>query len=182
MNSKASSRTGGQYLPGLKWRANRGQELVIGGYVPASNTFDSLLVGYYEGHDFVYAGCIRAGLVAASRRVLLSHFAGLSTEHCPFRNLPERTKDRWARGLPQKTWPSVAGTRRIWWQRSNFWSGLRNCGCGILGSSVRARTKTRAKSFASRISRIGISGSIFILGLRSVLAHEMLIAERPRAS
>jgi hypothetical protein len=35
--------------------------------VPASNTFDSLLVGYYEGRDLIYAGRIRAGLVADSR-------------------------------------------------------------------------------------------------------------------
>jgi len=72
---------------------------VIGGYVPASSTFDSLLVGYYEGHDFVYAGRIRAGLVAHSRRALLSHFADLSVEQCPFRDLPERTKGRWGEGL-----------------------------------------------------------------------------------
>jgi len=83
----------------IKWRANRGQELVIGGYVPASNTFDSLLVGYYEGRDLKYAGRIRAGLVAESRRALLSHFAGLSIERCPFSNLPERTKGRWGEGL-----------------------------------------------------------------------------------
>jgi ATP-dependent DNA ligase len=83
----------------LKWRANRGQEFVIGGYVPASNAVDSLLVGYYQGRDLIYAGHIRAGLVPESRRALLSHFAGLSIEHCPFRNLPERTKGRWGEGL-----------------------------------------------------------------------------------
>ena len=83
----------------IKWRANRGQELVIGDYVPASNTFDSLLVRYYEGPDFMYAGRIRAGLVVESRRALLLHFAELRIEHCPFRNLPERTKGRWDEGL-----------------------------------------------------------------------------------
>jgi bifunctional non-homologous end joining protein LigD len=31
----------------VKLRANRGQELVIGGYVPGSTSFDSILVGYY---------------------------------------------------------------------------------------------------------------------------------------
>jgi hypothetical protein len=29
-------------------RVNQRQELVIGGYVPAPNNFDSILVGYYE--------------------------------------------------------------------------------------------------------------------------------------
>ncbi len=99
-----AKRAGSAYRSGrsadwLKWRANRGQEFVIGGYVPASNTVDSLLVGYYEGRDLMYAGRIRAGLVADSRRALLSHFAGLSVEQCPFRNLPERTKGRWSEGL-----------------------------------------------------------------------------------
>ena len=67
--------------------------------MPASNTFDSLLVGYYEGRRLMYAGSIRAGLVADSRRALLLHFAELRIEHCPFRNLPERTKGRWGEGL-----------------------------------------------------------------------------------
>jgi bifunctional non-homologous end joining protein LigD len=49
-----AKRAGSAYRSGrsgdwLKWRANRGQELVIGGYLPASNSFDSLLVGYYKG-------------------------------------------------------------------------------------------------------------------------------------
>jgi hypothetical protein len=67
--------------------------------MPASNTFDSFLVGYYEGRDLMYAGRIRAGLAAESRRALLFHFAGLSIEHCPFSNLPERTEGRWGEGL-----------------------------------------------------------------------------------
>ena len=97
-----AKRAGSTYRSGrsgdwLKWRANRGQEFVIGGYVPTSSTFDSLLVGYHEGRDFVYAGRIRAGL-ADARRALLSHFAGLGIEQCPFRNLPERTKGRWSEG------------------------------------------------------------------------------------
>ena len=41
----------------------------------------------------------RSGLVADSKRALLSHFAGLSIERCPFRNLPERTKGRWGEGF-----------------------------------------------------------------------------------
>jgi hypothetical protein len=47
------------YKPGnrsgawVKVRANRGQELVIGGYIPASTTFDSILVGYYHGSDLI---------------------------------------------------------------------------------------------------------------------------------
>jgi bifunctional non-homologous end joining protein LigD len=100
-----AKRAGSTYRSGrsgdwLKWRANRGQELVIAGYVSSSSTFDSLLVGYYEGRDLMYAGRVRAAfLVAESRRALLAHFAELRIEHCPFRNLPERTKGRWGEGL-----------------------------------------------------------------------------------
>jgi bifunctional non-homologous end joining protein LigD len=50
-----AKRRDSSYKPGdrsgawLKVRANRGQELVIGGYIPGSTTFDSVLVAYYEG-------------------------------------------------------------------------------------------------------------------------------------
>jgi bifunctional non-homologous end joining protein LigD len=38
----------------VKMRINKGQELVIGGYIPTANNFDSLIVGYYEGGDLIY--------------------------------------------------------------------------------------------------------------------------------
>ena len=79
----------------MKVRTNRGQELVIGGYIPGSTTFDSILVGYYEGSDLVYAGRIRNGFAPASRRTVFSNFEGLSISKCPFRNLPESGKGRW---------------------------------------------------------------------------------------
>jgi bifunctional non-homologous end joining protein LigD len=52
-----ANRAGSQYHSGersvdwLKWRANRGQEFVIGGYVPNGSVIDSQLVGYYVGGD-----------------------------------------------------------------------------------------------------------------------------------
>jgi ATP-dependent DNA ligase len=58
------------YKPGdrsgawVKVRANRSQELVIGGYIPGSTTFDSSLVGYYEQSDLIYAGRIRNGFAS----------------------------------------------------------------------------------------------------------------------
>ncbi|HJU09950.1 MAG TPA: hypothetical protein VJ728_03690, partial [Candidatus Binataceae bacterium] len=39
----------------LKWRVNRGQEFVTGGYVPNGDTVESILVGYYEGRQLIYA-------------------------------------------------------------------------------------------------------------------------------
>jgi ATP-dependent DNA ligase len=83
----------------LKWRANRGQEFVIGGYIPNGNLLDSLLVGYYEGRDLMYAASVRAGIPPEFRRVLLLHFEGLRISRCPFANLPENTNGRWGEGL-----------------------------------------------------------------------------------
>jgi ATP-dependent DNA ligase len=63
-----AKRVGSPYRSGercgdwLKWRANRGQEFVIGGYIPNHNIVDSILVGYYEVRDLIYAGRVRAGL------------------------------------------------------------------------------------------------------------------------
>jgi bifunctional non-homologous end joining protein LigD len=48
----------------MKVRVNHGQEFVIGGYVPASKNFDSILVGYYERKPF----CTPRGFEMASRR------------------------------------------------------------------------------------------------------------------
>ena len=83
----------------LKWRANRGQEFVIGGYIPIGSVVDSLLVGYYAGRDLRYAGSVRAGLPSEFRRVLLPHFEQLQIVRCPFVNLPDRAEGRWGEGL-----------------------------------------------------------------------------------
>jgi DNA ligase D-like protein (predicted ligase) len=83
----------------VKVRANRVQELVIGGYIPSSTTFDSILVGYYESSDLIYAGRIRNGFTPAWRRTVFSKFEGLSISKCPFRNLPESGRGRWVEGL-----------------------------------------------------------------------------------
>jgi bifunctional non-homologous end joining protein LigD len=34
-----------------KMRINRGQEFVIGGYIPAGRNFDTLIFGYYDEHE-----------------------------------------------------------------------------------------------------------------------------------
>jgi len=93
------------YQPGkrsgawVKMRVNRGQELVIGGYVPAPNNFDSIVVGYYEGQQLIYVARIRNGFTPASRVALFKHFSGLERQSCPFQNLPESGKGRWGEGM-----------------------------------------------------------------------------------
>ena len=87
----------------VKWRANRGHEFVIGGYLPNADVLDSLLVGYYEDRDLMYAASVRAGIPSEFRRALLTHFEGLRIPCCPFVNLPDRTEGRWGEGLtPEK--------------------------------------------------------------------------------
>ncbi len=79
----------------VKCRANRGQELVIGGYIPGSHGFDSLIVGYYRGKDLIYVARIRNGFVPASRRQVFERIRHLVSPTMPFANLPDKHKSRW---------------------------------------------------------------------------------------
>jgi bifunctional non-homologous end joining protein LigD len=79
----------------LKYRINRGQEFVVGGYTPG-NPFDALIVGYYERERLLYAGKVRNGFVLQVRREVAKRFKGLEIENCPFANLPEKKRTQWA--------------------------------------------------------------------------------------
>jgi bifunctional non-homologous end joining protein LigD len=100
-----AKRAGSQYRSGersadwMKWRANNGQEFVIGGYIPNSDAVGSLLVGYYDGRNLMYAASVRAGIPSEFRRVLVRHFEALRISRCRFTNLPESNGGRWAEGL-----------------------------------------------------------------------------------
>jgi ATP-dependent DNA ligase len=74
---------------------NRGQELVIGGYIPGPHGFDSLIVGYYRGEDLVYVARVRNGFVPASRRQVFEKIRHLVSTTMPFVNLPDTHKSRW---------------------------------------------------------------------------------------
>ena len=79
----------------VKCRANRGQELVIGGYIPGLHGFDSLIVGYYKGKDLIYVARVRDGFVPASRRQVFERIRHLASNTMPFANLPDTHKSRW---------------------------------------------------------------------------------------
>jgi ATP-dependent DNA ligase len=79
----------------IKYRVNRGQELVIGGYIPGPHGFDSLIVGYYRGEDLVYVARVRNGFVPASRRQVFEKIRPLVSTSMPFANLPDKHKSRW---------------------------------------------------------------------------------------
>ncbi len=94
------------YEPGrrsLAWRKvkfSQRQEFVIGGYKPAGNTFDSVLVGYYERRKFFYAGKVRAGFTSETRANVWRRISLLTIARCPFVNLPNSTgKSHWGEGI-----------------------------------------------------------------------------------
>jgi DNA ligase D-like protein (predicted ligase) len=83
----------------IKYRVNRAQEFVIGGYFPGPHGFDSLIVGYYDGDNLMYVARTRNGFVPASRRQVFSKVKHLVTPTCPFVNLPETRRPRWGEAL-----------------------------------------------------------------------------------
>ena len=88
---EAGKRTGSW----VKCRVNRGQELVIGGYLPGPHGFDSLIVGYYQAKDLMYVARVRNGFVPASRRQVFEKIRHLVSPTMPFANLPDTHKSRW---------------------------------------------------------------------------------------
>jgi len=79
----------------VKYKVNKSQEFVIGGYTPG-NPFDAVIVGYYEGDKLYYAAKVRNGFVPRVRQEVYQRLKGLETDTCPFRNLPEKKRTQWA--------------------------------------------------------------------------------------
>ena len=83
----------------LKLRIGHAQEFVMGGYNPDGETFQSLLVGYYEGRKLIFAGKVRQGFNPSSRRKLFESLAPHATAKCPFANLPSSKKSHFGEGV-----------------------------------------------------------------------------------
>ena len=91
----------------LKYKTNKGQELVIGGYKPGAHGFEYLLVGYYEGKDLIFIAKIRNGFNPALRREVAQQFPRLKTAHCPFANLPEPASARRGEAITAEVMPTI---------------------------------------------------------------------------
>ncbi len=86
------------YVPGerskdwLKVKAQKRQEMVIGGYTlneGTSKPFSSLLVGVFQGDQLHFSGKVGTGFTQAGQRELLAQFQKYITERCPFTEIPE---------------------------------------------------------------------------------------------
>jgi bifunctional non-homologous end joining protein LigD len=101
-----AKRSDSRYISGdrsgywVKYKINRGQELVIGGYKPSSkNHFESLAVGYYDQDRLIFSAKIKTGFTPATKDEIFSRIHKLEVKTCPFANLPEPKEARWGKAL-----------------------------------------------------------------------------------
>jgi bifunctional non-homologous end joining protein LigD len=92
-------RAGARVTSWLKFKINKAQEFVIGGYKPDGSSFQSILPGYYDGRDLVFAGKVRQGFNPAVRARLLAQMRPLLTTSCPFSNLPGSRRSHFGEGI-----------------------------------------------------------------------------------
>ncbi len=92
-------RAGTRVTSWLKFKIDKAQEFVIGGYKPGLGSFQSILAGYYEAKKLLFAGKVRQGFNPASRRRLLEAMRPLITNKCPFENLPTSRKSHFGEGI-----------------------------------------------------------------------------------
>jgi len=79
----------------VKFKLNRSEEFVIGGYTPG-HPFDALIVGHYKDDKLYFVGKVRNGFVPRLRREVFKSLKTLETATCPFANLPEKKRTQWA--------------------------------------------------------------------------------------
>lgn len=112
-----AKRAGSRYESGersgswVKYKTNKGQELVIGGYKPGPNGFDYLLVGYYEGKNLIFIAKVRNGFTPALRGEVAQKFPSLRTSQCPFANLPEPANARRGEAITAEVMPKIQWLR-----------------------------------------------------------------------
>jgi bifunctional non-homologous end joining protein LigD len=92
-------RAGTRVTTWLKFKIDKSQEFVVGGYKPEGDSFRSILVGYYEGKRLMFAGKVRQGFNPASRRRLLETMQPLRASRCAFSNLPTSRSSHFGEGI-----------------------------------------------------------------------------------
>src|SRR5207249_791610 len=92
-------RTGTRVTSWLKFKLNKAQEFVIGGYKPNGDSFQSILPGFYEGKKLIFCGKVRQGFNPAVRTRVMKEMRSLPTKKCPFSNLPTSRKSHFGEGI-----------------------------------------------------------------------------------
>jgi bifunctional non-homologous end joining protein LigD len=92
-------RAGTRVTTWLKFKLNKGQEFVIGGYKPDAGSFQSILVGYYDAKKLIFAGKVRQGFNPVGRARLLKELKPFLADECPFANLPTSRKSHFGEGI-----------------------------------------------------------------------------------
>lgn len=91
---------GGRSADWLKFKCVRDQELVIGGWTEPKGSrtgFGALLLGYYDGGDFVYAGKVGTGFSTDILHDLHARMRRLDQDESPFTRGRVRERDaHWA--------------------------------------------------------------------------------------
>jgi bifunctional non-homologous end joining protein LigD len=79
----------------LKIKANKRQEMVVGGFTindDTSKTFSSLLVGVYDGKRLHYTGKVGTGFNDKTQKEMMKAFKPLITSTVPFSEIPDVNK------------------------------------------------------------------------------------------
>jgi DNA ligase D-like protein (predicted ligase) len=103
-----AKRRDSRYEPGKrsgvwqKFKIQRRQEFVIGGFKPEGRNFQSIVVGYYEAKRLRFAGRVRAGFTPAQRSALFERLKPLRVEGCPFADLPTGKTGHWGEGVTEE--------------------------------------------------------------------------------
>lgn len=86
---KMSTYVGRRSTSWLKFKCIMQQELVIGGYTEPQGSrinFGALLVGYYKGNKFIFAGKVGTGFDQDALALLGKKLRKIPTSKCPFTN------------------------------------------------------------------------------------------------
>jgi bifunctional non-homologous end joining protein LigD len=106
----------------LKCKVHGEQEFVIGGFTPPKNTrpyFGAILVGYYDGENFNYAGKVGSGFDHARLKSLYDEFRKRRIADSPFANLPASRRSRFSPGM------TAAAMRHVTWVKPELVAQVR---------------------------------------------------------
>jgi DNA ligase D-like protein (predicted ligase) len=112
-----AKRADSRYEPGVrsdawrKFKLERQQEFVVGGFRPNGRSVDSLLVGYYSGKELRFAAKVRAGLTPHLRASLFDELQSLVTVRCPFADLPSSRAAHWGGGVTAEQMAEITWTK-----------------------------------------------------------------------